>query len=65
MRLSPRRNWGRSGTVHLVRFAIDDIVESYCGSSRTDIYGYTKDKDKATCLACLNVAAKREVYNGE
>ena len=63
--MQPRREFGRSGTVHMVRFVIDEIVESYCGSSRQDIYGYTKDKDKVTCAACLHTLAKKEVHNGE
>lgn len=74
MRLSPKRDYGRFGTVHLVRFVIDNVIESYCGSTRQDIYGYSTEKDRVTCSACLHqleqwqssiLRAEKEVHSGE
>lgn len=60
-----RREYGRSGTVHMVKFMTEGAIESYCGSTRQDIYSYTLEKDRITCDACLYKIDKEEVHNGE
>ena len=50
---------GGFGTTHLVRFVVAGAMEAYCGATRQDIYGYTKNIDRVTCTTCI----RREVNN--
>ncbi len=64
-----KRGFGPSGTVHMVKFVIDGVIESYCGATRQDIYGYAIDANKVTCSTCRRKAADKEteeeVHSGQ
>lgn len=60
-----KRGHGRSGTVHMVRFVVDQVIESYCGATRQDIYGYSFDIDRVTCIVCRYKAEEKEVHSGD
>lgn len=59
-----KRGFGPSGTVHMVKFVVDGVVEAYCGATRQDIYGYAVDASRVTCVVCRQ-KAEGETRNEE